>query len=368
VSRAAEALALRAWAMQRLAGGDAPPPAASAEAWRLFCAVERCALALCARLSPGEAPPPLREAFDLEIQRVLSLRALLRSVDRALAVAGATGIALKGAVPALAGGEPLDVLDLDLLVAPEAMDAITAALEAEGLGVGRDTAPSVPTHAPGGHERAARTGEGTVHVELHVVIPLLPEAVDPLRGSRPSPHPRVRMLAPAVHLWHVLMHGAVQHPERRGMLREMLLLRDAGARCTAEERAEVVAMLAGHPLAGPLGRALDAAADPARWAEPFAAEAALRYALAVRYAHLLGERVGRWLSAAAYALLMGRGEYRRLWYGAPRSAWGAGATPGGPGAVDLLRPARFLWRGALLAAVTPFAVEAVRASRRLRAG
>jgi hypothetical protein len=356
-----EALALREWALAVVRGGSPSVPRASEQAWRLFGWAERCALPLRQRLR--HVPEPLKETLDLELQRVLSLQSLLHRVDRILGTFGAIGIPLKGSVPLLRGGEPLDVVDLDLLVSPELVSPLAKALEDEGLNAGRDAAIDLPVGAPGGHERAVRGSDGILQVELHVAIPLLADR-DPFEGTRATCYDHLRVLAPDLHLWHVLTHGMLHHPERRGAIRELLLLRDALSACTPDERASALRMVASHPLQERLAAVLDAATADSE--DPFAAEAALRLTLGTRYRDTFAQRRIRWLSTAAYALLAGRGEYGRLWWGGAVSAWGEGEGSS-VRSFDALRPARFAWRGALLALATPPAWSAARTARHLSA-
>jgi len=358
-----ESLQLRTWARGVLAGLLQPVPPADAASWRVFLEVERCALPLRHRLGKRALPSAAEEALDLELQRVLSLRALVERADRALADAGAVAVALKGAAPFLSAGEELDVADLDLLVQEPAIPTVAAALEASGLSVGRDTAEGIPSSAPGGHERAARTGEGTIHVELHAVVPSLPASSNLWATAEPTRFPRLRLLAPVLHLYHLLMHSVVQHPEKRGILRELLLMRQALRRCTRDEQGSVATLFANHPLRCMLDAMIGLADDPSR-ADCFIAEAALSYRLAADPHAYTSRRQSLWLIGAAYALLAGRGEYRRLWYGSPRSAWGEGASPRAFGLADPLRPLRFAWRAGLLLSVTPAAWKAAREARR----
>lgn len=302
------------------------------------------------RARVGSVAAGLEPCFALEIQRILSAEALLRGAGLVLAGLGAAGVALKGAVPLLAGGERLDLADVDLMVPPELVAPLASGLEQGGYRLGKDAA--VPVAAPGGWERAVRAAQGSVQAELHVGVPFTGPDADPAAGARPTRLPGILVPAAAEHLWHVLVHGTLHHPDRRGVLRELLLLREAATACTPLERAEVRRRASAHPDAGLLSRGLDGAeALGAGGPDRFAAEAALRYVMAERHASL-PRRLRPWLWRAAFALLAGGGEYRRLWFGGPASAGGQGAL-------------RLAWRGAQLAAVTPFARSAVRAARRL---
>jgi hypothetical protein len=130
-----------------------------------------------------------------------------------------------------------------------------------------------------------------------------------------------------------------------------------------------------HPAAPALLRVLATVADLAAGADPgdpFAAEAAARYALYAGAAPAWApERLRLMIGAAVFALAGGAGDYRALWIGHPSSAlvgpgfrgtsrWDRFAIPAWAG--------RVVWRGAHLAAATLPAWRVARAARRLAGG
>ncbi|HEX8391962.1 MAG TPA: nucleotidyltransferase family protein, partial [Longimicrobium sp.] len=327
VQAASQGLRLRAWALPLLAGAStAGPPAASPAEWGAFLAAERCALPLRQRLGgaghlPGEAAAVLDARATVEMKRFLSAAAQCRRVAGELRRWGWTGVALKGGAAAASGGEPLDVVDLDLLVEPGNAAALARVLD-ERCGF-RATRADPGPGLTGGWELAPRGTERDIPVEIHYDVPHLGAGVDPWAGLRPTRVEGVFRLAPATHLLHLLVHSVVHHVERRGQIRELVLLRAALEACTAGERAGVRARVQAHPLAEPLlavwemAEALAAGRVPD---DPFAGVAAVRLAMAagVEDAYPRGPAL-RTFKDAAYAMAAGEGEFARLWYGARSS-------------------------------------------------
>lgn len=376
---AAEALPLRRWALRLLAGaGAGAPPAASPAAWDTLFRAERCALPLKARLGSTELPegvaPLLERRATAELQRFLSVAAQTRLTGALLRERGWPGVVLKGTAHAVEGGEPLDVADVDVLLPREHAVEFAALLEERGghraVG-GADVAGAEGS----GWQLAMRLAEGGVQVEVHFDVPFLGAGIDAWEGTLATPVRGVARLSPANHLWHVLVHGAVHHIERRGQLRELVLLRAALAGCGADEVEVVERRARAHPAAPALLRVLAVVAglaagrDPG---DPFAAEAAARYALYAGAAPAWApERLRLMMGSAVFALAGGGSDYRALWIGHPSSAlvgpgfrgtsrWDRFAIPAWAG--------RVVWRSAHLAAATLVAWRVARAARRLAGG
>jgi len=372
---AAEALELRRWALRLLAGGGGEPPAASARSWEALVRGERCALPLRSRRRalPEEARAVLERCATAELQRFLSVQAQTRLLGTLLRERGWPGVVLKGAAHAAEGGEPLDVADVDVLLPREHAVEFAALLEARGghRALGTDAAGASGT----GWQLATRLAEGGVQVEVHFDVPFLAGEGDPWEATLPTPVRGVLRLSPANHLWHVLVHGVVHHVERRGSLRELLLLLSARAACSAHDLREVERRAAAHraarPLRATLGmlEALTAGTDPG---DPFCAVAAARYGLFAGAGKRWGAgRFGMAAASSAFALAEGDGAYRGLWMGSPASAL---AGPGFRGSTRWDRfalpawGARVAWRTAHLALATLPAWLAARSARRLARG
>lgn len=326
---AAHGLRLRAWVLELLAGRAAPPPAEpSADDWGRFLRAERCALPVRARLQRhGLALPPgsaavLEDAATRELQRWLSMQGQLRQVAGLAAGGGIPVVALKGAAFACAGGEPLDVADLDVLARPGDAAALGALLDRAGGHDRRGVDAERPT--PGRYVLGARVAPESVPVELHFEVPFVGEGVEVWAGVRPGGCGAL-LLSPADHLWHLLVHSAVHHLVRRGQLRELVLLAGAARDCSGGDLARVEALAAAHPAAEAL-RGLLAMARALAGGEPpadrFEAIAAVRHAAAFTARPLRWIPVKTWEAycTAAVALEAGAGEYAALWRGTERSA------------------------------------------------
>jgi hypothetical protein len=360
---AEEALRLRAWALPLLAGAPPSlPPAAGAHAWSVFLAIERCALPLRDALAAEElleeageaARRALGERAVNEAMHVLALRQEAAEVAVLLRRHGWEGVVLKGGATVLGEGREVDVQDLDLLLAPDEARALAAVLDQAGY---ERHEVDLPPGAPNRHQLAGRMRPGGMMVEVHEDLAPLGQNVDARADTLPLGVPGLRRLRPPVHLWHVLTHGTLHHPERRGALRDLLVAASAAAWCSPDELARVERRVAAHACAGVLGRMLSMARDLAggrAGEDRFAREAAtayLLYAFTVRHhpptALLLA------LGRTAHSLASGAGEYGRLWVGTHLSAFSRGYA--GERRIDRVLPGvgyagRSLWRAANLAA------------------
>lgn len=251
----AEALRLRAWALDVLCSPApaGPPPAAGAAAWDVFLRTERCALALSAgqRALGGEAGGVLRSRTYVELKRVLSARGEMAKLGGLARTRGWTVAVLKGGA-AVAAGENVDLIDVDVLAAPEEADTVSEALGELGYGAlaGR-----------GAHRVGVRAARTSIHIEIHTAVPGLDEDgnAHARRRLEPSPIAGLGQLPAPEHLWYVLHHSAEQHPDRRGRLRELLVIAQAIRRCTPAELAGAERRVAAHPRAALLRMQLDMA-------------------------------------------------------------------------------------------------------------
>lgn len=235
--------------------GSEPKPAATAlseASWRLFLRSERCARPLSRAWSPppriasrGAQGDEMRVRRSVETQRVLAGRARLADLDRIAARLGVRIVVLKGGV-LLPGPGALDLGDLDLLTRPERAEEVAAALDRGGYRA---------EEGAGLWHLAKRSAGGGVPVEVHFTLSTAGEsAPEPLirRSVRMEGTERLWRLEPREHLWHVLHHGVVEHPDRRGRLRDLLLTARAWAECSREERRAVRERSRRHPQSGAL--------------------------------------------------------------------------------------------------------------------
>jgi hypothetical protein len=305
------ALDLRDWALGLITedadGSDfPPPPAVDAAAWQLFLAREGCASMLPA------GPAAVGVLAVEEARRSLAARAQLGRIAELLVPAGIEAVVLKGGVAAASGGT-MELADVDLLVAPEHVREVATLLESrEGVApVGADARVG----GRGMTHLAPRVVEGSLPVEVHFALHHFPDVQEALGRAVPLDGVSgLRRLAPPDHLLHLVVHIALQHPERRGRLRDLVLIRDAVRACTQAERTDVRTRLGDGAATAPV-RALMAMAAELAVGGPvhdrFRHTAAARYLLAAR-----GRRghptFARLVSSASIALTDGRGDYLRL--------------------------------------------------------
>lgn len=332
----AESLALRAWALRVLAGQDSygDTPVSSPSAWAHFLAVERCALRLSVRLEAlghQSLPVAAREALDRathgEVQRILSARAELARVDQIASESDGDVVLLKGAVAVLGDlSRAVDLADVDLLAAPDDARALVEALDVDGY---RIAGHSSPVHL------ATRAAPGALPVEVHPGLETADGEAFAALLSRSVPvaeTKRLRRLASRDHLLHLLTHVGVDHPHRRGAIRDLLLLEHAVRECSAAELEEVRATIQRHRHATDLLSLLqmvrDLAAGQRSVVDRFQYLSGTVYAVKWHGERLLLPRtlrahVGLW----AVALLSGRRDLEAEWARVGMQTLGASRTP-----------------------------------------
>ena len=258
-------------------------PRVSPNAWSAFLAAECASCALSERLGNAVAHLPdsmretLQRAARAETQRVLAARAQLAAIDQLADRCGVEPVVLKGGVHAVDGGTAFDLGDIDLMLDAGALGILGGSLIASG-----------------GYRHHARPDQylaaGAIAVELHdglhvgfgVDVAAGAES-RPLHGSR-----RLRRLAPVAHVAYCVQHSTTQHPQRRGHLRDLLLIADALDDCTPAERDAVARALDESPwrvayrqtltLAAAMRAGTLSAAPPD---DPFTRHAAGKYAMSI---------------------------------------------------------------------------------------
>lgn len=286
---AESALSLRGWALRLLSDGNpGPAPVAGETAWTVFLDVERCALPLQERARSsvaepsGPGPAVLKRAATAELKRVLSARGQLRLLDRMAGSLDTAAVVLKGGV-AVCDPLPLDVMDVDLLVRDSDLSAFAAAADEHGYGRMEEDRVGPLSDA---HHLANRLLPHSVPVEFHHRVPLVGDETGLRARAVPlGDLPHSLRLAPPDHLWHLLVHAAVQHPFRRGRIRDLLLTARALGECSPEESSQVRTRLADHLFAEELAGVLEASAGLLAGraaADPFRAMAAANYLMAAR--------------------------------------------------------------------------------------
>jgi hypothetical protein len=318
----------------------------------------------------GAAREALESRGVTEAVKVLALRHEAAHVARLLSEHGWRGIVLKGGAAVVAEACEVDVTDLDVLVRPEQSRAVAAQLDASGY---RHQDFDFGPEAPNRHEMAARVRENAIPVEVHFAL-APPLESDPWAGAKPLPVPGLLRLSPPNHLWHVVSHGTLHHPERRGSLRDLLVAAAAVRWCGDDDLREVERRCAAHPRGELPARMLRMARSMAagRADDLFRREAATAYLVylwTLRHRPFHGLLLA--LARTAFALARGHGEYGGLWYGSHISAIPRGYA--GASRLDRLFPAaalagRAAWRSANLAAAFAPAAWMARTARRLTDG
>lgn len=327
-----------------------PLLAASTEAWTFLVRVECCAIPLVARLREdgilerldGASRARLLAAEEVELQRVLAARLLVRELD---AIGERDGVRLTllkgGALAADPARQPLDLGDVDVLATRDDAKRVWRSLLANGWSP--VASGLTPTDELGAREHYAplRSERHELPLELHARFDYGLSPVGAERAPATTPIPGYRSidrLAEPRAVAVTLRHSVVAHPHRRGHLRDLFLLSellrelDDGEVDMLErnlqgdaQRVELLAMLAqsralsrGEPLADP---------DVLR---PFVC---FKYAAAAATSRLLGTSSAVWNVASHVVLerpVVRRAAYRRLLRGAtepvPRD-WSASRHP-----------------------------------------
>lgn len=320
-----QALLIRDWALHLLGTESGPPDtlwqgAAGCDpaAWAFFLHMESCALALQSSLDadgadgwsrlPAGTAAIVRECATRELRHVLSAKAQLRTLGRLAAARGWTIMVLKGSV-AVADGELLHLGDIDALVARDQVDELAAALGELGFEKrGRD--------GNAAHHLAARIIPNAIRIEVHrklkdgLGLEAFRARALPLTGE-----PSLWRQGPADHLRYLLTHSTLQHPERTGKIRELLLLRHALRNTPADVISEVERDLAQHEAAAVILGVLRAARElndrSYNGRDPFTGTVLGVYILFHRCDWLTRSRVGMQVLSNA-GRLVGRGQ--RHWW------------------------------------------------------
>lgn len=301
------------------------PPEVAAASWDLFLRGERCALPLWSRVAATQRSLPdiplrlLKQRATSDLQRVLSARAQLLLVREFAAARGIEPIVLKGGVVVGDDVSAVYLADLDVLCGSEADATVLDTLLADhGY---RPDSMGTAFHL------ATRHVAGAIQVEVHYLLPGVGATPDLFARARPlAGVPGVWRLGPADHLWHLLVHSVVQHPFRRGCLRDELLIATAVAQCAPPELAELHARISRHPQREGLGAALELAgalANGRAGPDPFRCEAAAHYLLIRRFAWTTRWRLLDPLPTVVFVLLGSDADRRVAWAD-------LGAIPEGP--------------------------------------
>jgi hypothetical protein len=236
--RLLEALHLRWWAINALFGptnclpdenvGEFDP-----ESWALMLRAERCALPLSSTILlekshlPAVVVDRVREVVAQELFRNLLVRRQCDEIGSRARHRGWRLIILKGGTSVLDSSPSIDLSDLDLLVHPECLTDVREWFLSTGY---REKGGSAS------HRLPHLIRKGCLPVELHIAIPGLGRGENLWRevGSDKG-GTGFHTLPPREHLWHLMLHSVVQHPNRRGRLRELYQIVSALAACSDDD-------------------------------------------------------------------------------------------------------------------------------------
>ena len=227
-------LRLRRWALEVLTwSAGRTVPSWNDTSLELFLESERCAIQLKSRLvetglrasAPHEVRNRIAQRSSEETARVRSAREHLAVVGEIASEHGWHVAALKGSVVAVAEDHAIDLVDVDLLADPEEARQLAAELDRKGY---RPVGHSSPRHL------TARIKNDSIPIEIHTTLsragaPLPGELWDRLEPLETVPG--ICRLGWRDHLWHLLEHMVIDHPERRGFIRELMLIGQAIAEC-----------------------------------------------------------------------------------------------------------------------------------------
>jgi hypothetical protein len=269
---AREVIGVRRRTLAIISSGEAPKggfPGDSGEAWRVFLAAECCALPLARELRrlgledrldtlPREE---LRRAELRESQRVLAARSTLDALDLIGERLGIPIVVLKGGESvAIREGSTFDLGDVDILVGADAARPLWDALCAEGWRPSREAIlPGMETDQ--NHYDSLIPPGGGLPLELHRGVRYGQPGASALSGEpidrRASLHRLNRLDAIRLMLW----HSVVQHPHRRGHLRDVFLLGFVLQQLAPQERDALGVSVAADPFALELREMLAAASS-----------------------------------------------------------------------------------------------------------
>src|SRR5262245_33125871 len=246
---ALQALILRRLALRLLApgaSGDSTFESVTENAWRVFLAIEQCAVTLRPLLPADGEFPELERFATADLQRSLAARSQLASIAALALEKSWKIVVLKGCVSIVEGRYSF-LQDIDLLVSPELAREVAGKIRSR-LGL-----------SPGGRLKTRHLptmgGPDALPVEVHFSLDGQGGSDTQAAWSRIVPLPGVPglwRLAPVDHCLHVLTHTVVDHPDRRGRLRDLLVLRDALAQCSPHDVDHIVREVGKNPYAGPL--------------------------------------------------------------------------------------------------------------------
>ncbi len=284
----------------------------------MFLTTERCAVPLARCLEHWTEPlPPLIQdrlatAARTELKRILAGRAQLRTLAGLARETGCRPVLIKGGAFLAREDRSYDLDDLDVLLAPPEAHIYAAALDAAGYGTLGSTSYR---HLYG------RSAPGSLEIEIHLAGDRYPGPLGTtaLQAAQPIPEfPELGRLPPLEHTWIILGHVTVDHTFRRGRIRDVLLLADAVADCSPDDRVMLSRRTATHPAGGVMDAQLamaQAFSGDAPLVDAFESVALTNYVLQVRTRGVmeLPGNLPEIASKLVFAILGGPTERRYFW-------------------------------------------------------
>ncbi len=220
----------------------------SPQVWDFVLRAERCALAVRAKLgeynlAQDTAPDVVTligARATLELQRALSARAQLHRIAEIAGEYDWKVIVMKGGAMLTSGGQ-IDLHDIDVLIRANAAPALARLLDEEGYSSPRSDEGNMH------HHLSPRRQENAVAIEIHRTIKGLDDPQDLLNHAvRTKTNTGLWQFAPIDHLWHLLIHSTIQHPDRRGCIRDIVLIAHGINACTSNDIRTIIARIATH--------------------------------------------------------------------------------------------------------------------------
>jgi hypothetical protein len=280
--RVIQGLLLRRWILEWLSGltpsrtefGRECCP----ETWNLLTRAERFALPLRSWADSGrplcspEAYAGLLRLARRELHRILLARRQCKELGTIALTRGIPVVLLKSGRNVLESTALVDLSDIDVLAPEGSLSVLRLALLDAGY---RETGGG------SSHRLRKLVKADALPIEVHFAVP----GVEPFYDVWSRVEPRqdgsgLWDLSAADRLWHLLLHSVVQHPNRRGRLREVYLAMAALKECSPKARGEVTERIDDHPFSEPLKRFLSLASNMVHGCSPpdwFAEVAASSY-------------------------------------------------------------------------------------------
>lgn len=288
-----DALVLREFALTLFAR-QAPPPTlvalasdASDAAWSLVLRAELCGVPLDRALQrwPGASalPARVRELISrhaqAELQRIMTARWQLARIDALAAHRGLEMCVIKGGVLISDDVRAVDISDIDIVVRPLEVSAVSALLTELGM------APEVEGAEHDQH-LPAFMGRGLVPVEIHVGLRYGPEMSELAIELRPfGPYSAVRRWTGPAAVLGLILHTLEHHPHRYGGLRDLLVVAEALSELDDDGRTALQRSILDLPTRAAI-EANIALAERIRRGDPPRDSRAMRRVAALKYADL----------------------------------------------------------------------------------